>query len=166
MAAIDQNFAIGHKGKLLSKQSEDLKHFKKLTQNQFVVMGRKTYESIGHPLPDRHNIVISNKAHKLDYHPEVSLFSSVSEVMSHYEDYAERKIDLYIIGGGSIYEQFLPFCDQMYLTIIQNRFKKCDTYYPKFNLDDWNDRLIKVTKPDQNNKYECYFKHYTRKQAN
>jgi dihydrofolate reductase len=98
VAAIDRNFAIGHKGNLLSKQSEDLKHFKKLTQDKFVVMGRKTYESIGHPLPNRHNIVISSKAHKLDYHPEVSLFSSVSEVMAHYEDYAERKIDLYIIG--------------------------------------------------------------------
>jgi dihydrofolate reductase len=52
----------------------------------------------------------------------------------------------------------------MHLTIIQNKFKKADSYFPKIDFDEWDDRLIKVTEPDQNNEYECYFKHYTRKQ--
>ncbi len=103
ICAISKNNVIGNENKLPWNISEDLKRFKELTTNNWIVMGRKTFDSIGRPLPNRKNIVLSkNKNLKID---SVEVFNSPKDVIDFYKNNSEQK-DLYIIGGNYIYELF------------------------------------------------------------
>ena len=129
IVAVDSNFGIGYKNDLLFKISEDMKHFKKLTTGHFVVMGRKTYESLPSALPDRINVVLTtNKGFKANENSTI-VENSVEKIVNHYRTGKQDKC-LFIIGGETIYKQFLPYADEIHLTVIHKKADNVDTYFP------------------------------------
>lgn len=146
VVATSNNGVIGKDNKLLWKQSEDLKRFKSLTLGQKVVMGRKTYESIGKPLPNRDNYVITRSLNEIEG----------CKVLKSFEEVNKLEGDIFIIGGGEIYEKFITFSDEIYLTIID-----CDVDGDTFfNLDfnEWIEISSESFKKDDKNEYNYTFK--------
>jgi len=161
LAACGMNNEIGYKGKLLWKMHGDMQHFIHLTTEKFVLYGRKTYESIGHCLPNRTNIVLSRDK---NYHPHSSAFVyySTSDVLREYKNYAEEKVDLYICGGEEIYEQFLPHADILELTIIDAKFPQADAFFPAFSIDEWKPVSRDYRWADFRNEYGYTYVRYER----
>ena len=157
ICAISKNNVIGRENNLPWNIQEDLKRFKELTSNNIIVMGRKTYESIGRPLPNRRNIVLSNNS---DLRIEnVEVVNSSQEILDLYNKNMDEK-DLYIIGGTYIYELFLNNCEYLYLTYIDKEFEG-DAYFPKINWQEW--KLINEEKKfDDVEKSDFYFRDYRR----
>ena len=137
IVAMDENNGIGFNGQLLEKIPEDLRRFKLLTQEKIVVMGRKTWESLPKkPLPNRLNIIISNKIKIID---TFTISMSIKEIKSRLE-YASKDHgeEWFIIGGGQIYNELLPFCDRIYITKIYKKYENVDTYFPNIDEQKWN----------------------------
>lgn len=136
IAAMDSMGGIGKNGTLPWYIPEDLKHFKEYTAGNVCVMGRKTWDSLPvKPLPNRENWVLVNNYAPIRFGCGVNLMShSASSIISAALD--EQIGELCIIGGASIYEQFLPHATHMVLTHIDGDYN-CDTFFPKFNKDDW-----------------------------
>jgi dihydrofolate reductase len=162
IAAIDLNRGLGFKNDLLTKLPNDLKHFKELTTGQFIVMGRKTYESIGHPLPQRHNIIVSRDP-KFKEPTGTYVYNSLTEVIHEYKQYNNSQNELFIIGGAEIYDQALEYVDRLYLTVIDHYFKNVDTFFPPFSLLEWMVIENKENKADVKNPYDHYFLVYERR---
>lgn len=142
IVALARNRAIGLNGNLIWHLSADLKYFKRVTTGHTVIMGYKTFLSLPNhkALPNRRNIIISSH---LEQAPEgFELAHSIQEAinMVHNEE------ETFVIGGGSIYEQFLPKTDRLYLTRIDKEFE-ADTYFPYIDFDEWN--LIDVNVVDE-----------------
>lgn len=135
IAAIDLHFGLGKNGKLLFKIPEDLRLFKQFTIGNVVLMGRKTFDSIGwKPLPDRINIVISSK--KDFENDEVTTFDNMETSV----EYSKRNFpdkDLYIIGGGQIYKQGIKYADEVILTKYNKLYEDADTYFPVDIMDNF-----------------------------
>ncbi|ABE56200.1 dihydrofolate reductase [Shewanella denitrificans OS217] len=130
IAAMANNRVIGKDNQMPWHLPEDLRHFKAMTLGKPVVMGRKTFESIGRPLPGRHNIVITRQ---LDYAIEgVSCVSSFDEAKKIAGDCDE----LIVMGGGQLYAEILPFAEVMYLTLIKLDVEG-DTFFPAWNEQEW-----------------------------
>lgn len=122
IAALNKNRVIGNNGKLLWHLSEDLKRFKRLTLGHTVLMGRKTYESMGKPLVDRRNVVLTSKSLTgVETYPGIGIAL----------DALKEEEKVFIIGGGEIYEQFLERADELHLTIVDNDLDG-DTYFPEY----------------------------------
>lgn len=134
IVAVDNNWGIGYDGKLLERIPEDLKYFKELTTGNVVVMGRKTWDSLPKkPLPDRLNLVITRQDRTVDF---MTVFIGMEEAKVRAEMAAKDPEDKwFVIGGGSIYEQLLPYCDTVYLTHIGKDHKNIDTYFPRIDKD-------------------------------
>ena len=132
IVAVNNDWGIGYNGDLLEHIPEDLKYFKTLTSGHAVVMGSKTWDSLPKkPLPDRMNIIISHEGNLLLENGAIRLKLEDLNL-----DYFET--DVFIIGGGSIYQQLLPFCDRVYVTKIYKSHEQVDTYFPNLDeLDDW-----------------------------
>jgi dihydrofolate reductase len=131
IVAIAKNYAIGKNNELLWHIPADLKRFKKITSGHQVIMGRLTYESLPlRPLPNRVNIVITDR--KDETFEGCTTVYSVEEALSHCNEMEES----FIIGGGSIYRQFLPFCNKLYLTLVHKDYD-ADTFFPEIELDKW-----------------------------
>lgn len=131
IVAVDNNWGIGYNGDLLEHIPEDLKYFKALTTGHVVVMGRKTWDSLPKkPLLDRINYVITKEAKTSNN--EVAYFNmdSIKMTMKKYADY-----EYFIIGGGEIYKQLLPYCDRAYVTKILKSHENVDTYFPDLDQD-------------------------------
>lgn len=126
IACVSKDLGLGNNGELLWHIPEDMKFFRKTTSGGIVVMGRKTFESIGHSLPKRRNIVLSRREVKGD---RVEWCSSIEEVVKILQETDEPK---FIIGGASLYETFLPYIETLYLTEV-NAKKPADTYFPKWD---------------------------------
>lgn len=164
IAACGNNREIGYKNKLLCHLPNDLKHFKNLTQGNIVCMGRKTYESIGEVLPNRHNIVLT---HNTDFKaPFVYVYHSVEDVLREYESYSNKEAELFIIGGEQVYKQFLKYADKIYLTIIENHFPRVDSYFPPFSFLDWKVTENIKNEADEKNLYNHSFITYERREIN
>ncbi len=128
IAAMGQNNGIGKNNKLLWHIPGDLKHFKEITSGNIIVMGRKTYESIGRPLPNRTNIIITkNNKFKAE---GCLIRNSFNEVLEEAKSYKDKEI--FIIGGGQIYKQALPHTDKLYLTIVDDEVQ-ADTFFPDYS---------------------------------
>jgi len=137
IAAMARNRVIGKDGKMPWHLPGDLKRFKKLTTGHIVIMGRKTYESIGKPLPNRTNIVVTGKA-DYDVSQAVvvhSLETAISRARQISECHGPPK-EIFIIGGAKIYEQTMDFADRIYLTHIDAIFEG-DTYFPEIDGKIW-----------------------------
>ena len=130
LAAVASNRVIGLNNSLPWHLPEDLKHFKQLTTGHIVVMGRRTFESIGRPLPNRTNVVLSRQ-HNLNI-PGVFIVNSIQEIQ---ERFTTEDRPIFIIGGANLYQQTLPLCQRLYLTEIQQDFTG-DVFFPEYNSDD------------------------------
>lgn len=135
IAAMTQNRAIGAGGSLIVSSLEDMRHFKKQTEGHIVIMGRKTFESLPDrkPLRNRINIVLTNDSSYLPP-PGVVLASTLKEAIAISRTFSEK--DIYIIGGGSIYEQSLKYADMLILTTFHNIvYEEADTFFPQFGKE-------------------------------
>jgi dihydrofolate reductase len=148
VVAMDENRAIGKDNDLPWYLPNDLKHFKKTTMGKPIVMGRKTYESIGKPLPGRENIVVTRDQ---SYEAEgTTIVHSVDEVL---QINAE---EVCVIGGSEIFKQFLPVADRLYITEIHHTFE-ADTYFPELNDNEWKEVSRTEGIIDEKNKYPHEF---------
>lgn len=132
IVAIDEQNAIGKDQGLLCHLPNDLKHFKRLTSGHTVIMGRKTFESLPNgALPNRKNIVLSSQC---GFRAEgVTICRNMDEAIST----CSNEEEVFIIGGASVYNVALKFCDVLYLTCIHHRFEGADTFFPSFDLSEW-----------------------------
>lgn len=134
----------------------DMKRFVKLTRDKPVIMGRKTYESIGRPLAKRVNIILTNDQ---DFQAEGCIVVySVDEAIKAAGDAEE----IMVIGGASVYKEFLPLAQRMYLTIISAEFEG-DTFFPEFDLNEWKTASREDHEPDDKNPYYYTFMTIERK---
>lgn len=131
IAALTKDNVIGKAGKLPWHISDDLKNFRKLTSGNSVVMGRKTFESIGKPLPNRHNIVVSSS---LSVVPGIDVCSSLEDALEKAKSYGR---DIFIIGGANLYQAAVPLVDKLYLSHVKESYDG-DTYFPKIDFSQWN----------------------------
>lgn len=158
IAAVSENNVIGNKNKIPWHLPADLKYFKKTTLGHPVIMGQNTYESIGKPLPKRVNIVLSdNKNYKAD---GCFVFNSIPEAIKYLKNKRYKKA--FVIGGASIYKQFISSADTIYLTRVLHRFKG-DTYFPHIDADKWKVIKDKKYPKDDNNPYDMVFMIYKRR---
>ena len=128
IAAIGSNRELGKNNKLLWNIPEEMEHFKTITMSHPVIMGRKTYESIGRPLPGRLNIVVTKDS---KFKPEgVTVAHSIEEAISIGESKDTKEI--FFIGGGDIYHQAIKLADKLYLTVVEGKFD-ADTYFPNYS---------------------------------
>ena len=155
IAAFAEEGVIGKDGKIPWTLKEDLKHFRNKTEGCSVVMGRKTYESIGRPLPNRLNIVMTKNPKGLAEVKEVNNRKEALEKASSYSD------EIFIIGGEKIYKEFLPLATKMYLTKIDIKVNG-DTFFPSWNKNEWKE-LSKQDKKDVDQGIEYWFLEYERK---
>ena len=130
IVAMTKDRIIGVDNKLPWDIPEDLKNFKKLTSGNTVIMGRKTFDSIGRPLPNRNNIVVTKS--KDDIYG-VDIAHDIQEALEKAQSYEK---DVFIIGGSSIYRQMLRFADKMFISFIKKKVEG-DAYFPEINKDDW-----------------------------
>lgn len=144
IVAIAQNFAIGKDGKLPWHYSADLKFFKETTLNQTVVMGRKTYESIGKPLPKRLNIVLSRDS-ELQSQPNLLVLKSKAELISLA---AYLKGDIFIIGGAKIYDEFADLIGKWIVTKVPENIKDADAFINENFLENFRETGKKELEKD------------------
>ncbi len=155
--AIGENQAIGKNNQLLWHMPADLKFFKQTTSGHTVIMGRKTFDSVGKPLPNRRNVVITRD-------PElqiegVELVNSLDEAL---EITKTEEKPVFIVGGAEIYRQALPKTDKLYLTTIHHNFD-ADTFFPDFDRSEWTVISSEPHKADEKNKYDYTFEVLERK---
>ena len=148
IAAASVNNVIGLDNKLIWNIPKDLKRFKKLTQGHSVIMGRKTFESLPSPLPNRRNIVVTRNK---EYSPEgIEVFSSVEDAI----DVCKDDLQPFIIGGGEIYSQTINLVDKIELTRVYKDYQG-DTFFPDIPLDKFelDSELVNYLDDDSNTKY-------------
>ena len=130
IACVDSNFGLGLNGQLLFHIDEDLKQFRELTLNNTVIMGRKTFESIGKPLDNRRNIVLSKSLANIEGIEVANDLDALYNLLN--TDCTQISTDIFVIGGGEVYSQLLPYSSEIYLTIVDES-KIADTYLIDFN---------------------------------
>jgi dihydrofolate reductase len=133
IVAMTKDGLIGANGRLPWNDRADMAHFKRTTMGHAVVMGRKTFDSIGRPLPGRRNVVLSR---------ERNLKIDGAEVVESFEDAIDlcrknREAKVYIIGGAQLYEQGLAMADEMIVTMMEQQGLEGDTYFPEWNRGEW-----------------------------
>jgi dihydrofolate reductase len=147
IAAVDKNSGIGFKNKLLTTSKEDFEWFREHTLDKLIVMGRSTYESIGKPLPNRYNMVLS-KDNSYDPHEDVYVVNNINYIINNHNPDEE----VMVIGGEQVYKQFLPYADKLYLTHINKEFE-ADAYFPEVIAKDW---LLTYMRQGENQKFCIY----------
>lgn len=158
VVAMGRNHVIGNNNDMPWHLPKDLKHFKETTTGHTIIMGRKTFESIGRPLPNRHNVVITTNE-QVDLPESVKKINDIQTVLDWNRDNPNKTY--FIIGGGTIYKQMLPYADRLYITLIDQDFQG-DTFFPEFNKQVWGlTKKVKGVK-DHKNPYDYYFLQYDR----
>lgn len=131
IAAIGKNNELGKNNDLIWRFKEDMKFFRETTTGNTVLMGRKTFESLPHALPNRRNVVVTKDENYIAEGAEV--FYSVEEALKSTEN-----DNVFVLGGAMIYNELLPFCDKLYLTEIDDECPDADVYFPKFNKSEYS----------------------------
>ncbi len=153
IAAIGENNEMGKDNGLLWRLPDDFKRFKKLTSHHFIIMGRKTFESLPHPLPHRVHIVITRDR---NYAAEgATVVYNMDEALSK----ATSDKDVFIIGGGEIFEMGLEVAQKMELTRVHGTFEDADTFFPEFSQDEWE--LVKTEEHPKDEKHAYSFTYET-----
>nr|WP_244893547.1 type 3 dihydrofolate reductase [Gilliamella apicola] len=161
IVAMAHNRVIGLNNQMPWHLPADLAWFKKNTLNKPVIMGRKTFESIGRPLPNRHNIVISRQIESIDNKiSNVSWVKSIDEAIFLAQE--QQPDEVFIIGGGNIYQQVLPLIDWLYLTHIDAELQG-DTYFPDYLPEQWQVIYQEDHQADEKNSYPYQFQILQRK---
>jgi dihydrofolate reductase len=156
IVAHGMNNEIGYENELLWKLPKDMKRFKDITTGHTVVMGRKTYESIGKLLPNRHNIILSKQPWLLADVPAL-VTDSLETILRLKPDR-----EIFIIGGAEVYKAFLPpYADRLYITLVRGQFK-ADTFFPEYHYLLENYKIIEDTEhdADENNQFAMRFLTY------
>lgn len=150
VVAISENNAIGKDNELLWHLPADLKHFKNTTSGHTIIMGRKTYDSIGKPLPNRRNIVITRQK---DLQIEgIEVVNSLEEAIS----LCENEDKVFIIGGAEIYKQALPLVHKIELTRVHQEFE-ANAFFPELDGETWKETWKEDHLPDEKNKFAYTF---------
>nr|WP_321240009.1 type 3 dihydrofolate reductase [uncultured Tolumonas sp.] len=151
IVAMAENRVIGRGNQMPWHLPADLCHFKSVTLGKPVIMGRKTFESIGRPLPGRRNVVISRN---LDWCAEgVESASSLDAALALVQDATE----VMIIGGGQLYREALPLAQRLYLTHIELLVPDADTWFPDYSQYQWQLQAEELHEPDEKNPYHYRF---------
>lgn len=162
IACVDANWGIGYQGELLEHIPADMKFFKETTMGNYLVMGRKTWDSLPKkPLEGRDNIVITSVLY-LDSGYDNTIFTSLDRVINFLKSDIPDK-DIYIIGGASIYEQLLPYCDKAYITHVYIPHENVDAYFPNLNKMSKEWELTEESPFSSYNGFYYSFKTYSRK---
>jgi len=148
--AQDKNGLIGTSGKLPWRLPADMAWFKKNTMGKPILMGRKTFDSIGRPLPGRTNIVITSQKIKIE---GCTVVHSLNEAIVA----AGKMEELMVMGGAQIYKLALPQANRLYITQIHAIFKG-DTYFPPFDMAEWNETFCEQYNPDEKNLHPYVFR--------
>lgn len=151
IVAMDKKNGIGNNNQLLWHLPKDLKHFKDITSGHPVIMGRRTYESIGKPLPNRTNIVISSRN---DWFQEgILIVGSIKEAIKYAQKIDE---DIFILGGGNIYQQTIDLADRLEVTLVDTELR-ADTYFPNINPAEWKKTKDSFHAKDEKNPFNLHF---------
>lgn len=156
VVAIAENNAIGKDNQLLWHLPADLKHFKQITTGHTIIMGRKTYDSIGKPLPNRRNIVITRTS---------GLQISGVEVTGNIEDalaLCSHEEEVFIIGGAEIYKSTMGLTDRIYLTRVHQSYE-ADAFFPEIDFNIWKESDVEKHLPDEKNHVAYTFSTLERK---
>jgi dihydrofolate reductase len=161
ISAIGKNNEIGKANTLLWNLPADMKHFRETTKGHTVIMGQKTYESIGRPLPNRRNIVITlDKNFKAE---GIEIVYSIDELEALLEKTEAKDSECFIIGGGQIYKLFIDKADRLYITHVDVEFSDADTFFPVIDMTKWRKDKSEIYKADESNKYNLEFVTYNKK---
>lgn len=155
IAAVADNGVIGIKNQLPWKLPADLQHFKKITMGHPIIMGRKTFESIGRPLPGRRNIVLSRIKHFSI--PGCEVVSTLEAALEKLKEAEE----VFIIGGESVYKEAMPFAQKLYITQVHAQVEG-DTFFPKWEQSKWIEVSREDHEEDEENEYSYSFIAYIR----
>lgn len=175
IACVDENWGLGNQNKLLTHLPSDLARFKQLTVGNICVMGRKTFESIldmnEAPLPNRQTAILTRDigyASKVRQYSNVTVFNDIEHLKTSLESHcnSNRKEEVFICGGGEIYQQLLPYAHNMYITMIHHEFKNVDAFFPKFGTyevdGEWDIDYAEIHQADEKNPYPYSFVNYKR----
>lgn len=155
IVAVAENGTIGDKNTLLWHIREDMIHFRTITSGHPVIMGRKTFESIGRPLPKRTNVIVTRGDNEFE---GCKVAHSIEEAIAMFP--AEEEV--FIIGGAQIYEQALPLADKLYLTIVHHPYEG-DTSFPALDMSEWSELSRQDFEHGEEFEYPFSFIDYERK---
>ncbi len=156
IVAKSQNNVIGKNNGLIWNIPDDLKRFKMLTTNHTIIMGRKTFESIGRVLPNRFHIILSNDENYKVNNSNVKIVNNIDELEQYIQDEAEH----FVIGGAMIYKLLMPKCNKLYITQVEKEFEG-DTFFPEINEKEW--KIVKEEiGPKDENDFEYRYIDYER----
>ena len=169
ISAIANNNEIGQKNALLWDLPIDMKHFRETTRGHTVIMGQKTFESLGidsngnpgRPLPNRRNIILTlNKEFKRE---DCEVVYSIDELDTLLKNTMNKDEEAFIIGGGQIYKLFIDKADKLYITHVNSEFPDADTFFPSIDSNKWQNISEDKHEKDDKNIYDCNFVVYTKK---
>ena len=153
IAAIGKNNELGKGNTLLWSMPADMKHFQETTRGHTVVMGRKTFESIGRPLPNRKNIVITRDENYS--RQNIDIARSLEEALELAK--LEKNEEIFIIGGAEIYKQAILLADKLYITHIDAEDKNADVFFPKIDKREWRGVFPEKKQPDGKKNFPYIF---------
>jgi dihydrofolate reductase len=161
ISAIGKNNEIGRKNALLWDLPADMKHFRETTSGHTVIMGQKTFESMGRPLPNRRNIILTldKKFHREDAETVYSL-EELDELLKKSEN---PDGEFFIIGGGQIYKLFIDKANKLYITHVEVEFPDADTFFPTIDMTKWQKISEEKHDKDEKNVYPYSFVEYKKK---
>lgn len=162
IAALDENNAIGRQGGLPWDLPEDLKHFRRVTMGRPVIMGRRTWESIGRPLPGREVIVWTSRA--LDLPQGVHRAKTQEQALELAYALSNHHREVIIAGGAGVYEAFLPLASIFHLTRVHATIPDADTFFPAWDRAEWQEEARFTRAADAANPYACTTSKLIRKQ--
>lgn len=157
IVAMDEAGGIGLNGGLPWYLPADLKHFKSTTMSHHLIMGRKTYESIGRPLPGRTMIVLTRNQ---EYHPEGCLVAHSLDIALEIARSNEED-EVFIIGGGDVFSQAIGLADKIYLTMVHTTLS-ADVFFPKIIPSEWEETSLELHSPDERNPHPYSFTELSR----
>jgi dihydrofolate reductase len=149
IVAISENRAIGKNNQLLWHLPADLKHFKDITSGHTIIMGRKTFDSVGKPLPNRRNIVVTRQAITI---PGCEVVGSIDEALA----LCDGEEEVFIGGGAEIYRTAMHRTDRIYLTIVHQHFE-ADTFFPEIGQNEWKEASHEDHQADHKNPFPYSF---------
>ena len=157
IVAIAEGNAIGKDQQLLCHMPADLKRFKALTTGHTIIMGRKTFESLPNALPNRRNIVLSSQPKT--HFPGCEVCSSLPDALA----LCAGEEEVFIIGGGQVYQQALALADKLYITYIHHSFPEATTFFPELDAAQWEETDREEHPADEKNPYPYTYINYSRK---
>lgn len=169
ISAVGKNNEIGKDNALLWDLPRDMKHFRETTKGHTIIMGQKTFESLGtddtgkpgRPLPNRRNIVIT--LDKDFSHDGVEVVYSPEELTDLLKNTEKENNECFVIGGGQIYKLFINKADRLYITHVEMECPDADTYFPPIDMSKWNKTISEKHNADEANKYNLEFVTYNKK---